>query len=192
MAFSFFAMLSRMKNICRWSLMRNTRQENISEHSHETAVLAHILAEMTNRHYGGDVDVSRCVMLALYHDATEILTGDMPTPVKYFNADLKKAYKAAEKSAAEKLINHLPYDMKEEIGGYINPKCDDEYRPFIKAADRLSAVIKCIEERKTGNREFLAAEEAQMKAIKEMNIPAVNVFIDEFLPAYSLSLDELN
>ena len=193
MANEFYALLGRIRYITRWGLMRNTFSENIQEHSHQVAVLAHALALIRR-----DIlklpcpDPDKCAVAALYHDATEILTGDMPTPVKYFNADLKKAYKAAEKSAAEKLINHLPNDMQNEIGDYISPKCDDEYKPFIKAADRLSAVIKCIEERKTGNREFLAAEEAQMKAIQEMNIPAVNVFVDEFLPAYSLSLDELN
>ena len=181
-----------MKHIFRWSLMKNSKEESLSVHTLDTAVIAHCLGALRNRRFGGSCDIERLVMLAMYHDCSEILTGDMPTPVKYFNADLKKAYKAAEKSAAEKLINHLPNDMQNEIGDYISPKCDDEYKPFIKAADRLSAVIKCIEERKTGNREFLAAEEAQMKAIQEMNIPAVNVFVDEFLPAYSLSLDELN
>ncbi|MBQ5889790.1 MAG: 5'-deoxynucleotidase [Clostridia bacterium] len=192
MASKFFAILSRLKYINRWALMRNTHTENLSEHTLDTAYIAQALVIIDKSRFGGKLNPEHAAVLAMYHDVSEILTGDMPTPVKYFNADLKKAYKAAEKSAAKKLINHLPDDMKNEIGGYIDPKCDDEYKPFIKAADRLSAVIKCIEERKTGNREFLAAEEAQMKAIKEMNLPAVNVFVDEFLPAYSLSLDELN
>lgn len=191
MASKFFAILSRLKYINRWALMRNTHTENLSEHTLDTAYIAQALVIIDKNRFGGKLNPEHAAVLAMYHDVSEILTGDMPTPVKYFNAELKKAYKAAEKSASKKLINHLPDDMKSEIGGYIDPK-DDEYRPFIKAADRLSAIIKCIEERKTGNREFFAAEEAQMNAIKEMGIPAVNVFIDEFLPAYSLSLDELN
>ncbi|MBQ2816236.1 MAG: 5'-deoxynucleotidase [Clostridia bacterium] len=192
MASKFFAILSRLKYINRWALMRNTHNENLSEHTLDTAYIAQALVIIDKNHFGGKLNPEHAAVLAMYHDVSEILTGDMPTPVKYFNADLKKAYKAAEKSASEKLINHLPDDMKIEIGGYIDPVCDDEYMPFIKAADRLSAIIKCIEERKTGNREFIAAEETQMKAIKEMNLPAANVFIEEFLPAYSLSLDELN
>ena len=192
MASKFFAILSRLKYINRWALMRNTHTENLSEHTLDTAYIAHALVTIDKNRFGGNLNPEHAAVLAMYHDVSEILTGDMPTPVKYFNSDLKKAYKVAEKSASEKLINHLPDDMKSEIGGYIAPSDDDEYKPFIKAADRLSAIIKCIEERKTGNREFISAEETQMKAIKEMNLPAANAFIEEFLPAYSLSLDELN
>lgn len=191
MASGFFAILSRLKYINRWALMRNTQTENLSEHTLDTAFIAHALVVIDNKRFGGNLNPEHAAVLAMYHDVTEIMTGDMPTPVKYFNADLKKAYKVAEKSAGEKLISYLPNDMQEEIGCYINPcEKDADYAPFIKAADRLSAIAKCIEERNTGNREFLSAEKAQIDALKAMNIPAANVFLEEFMPAYTLTLDE--
>ena len=191
MASGFFAILSRLKYINRWALMRNTQTENLSEHTLDTAFIAHALVVIDNKRFGGNLNPEHAAVLAMYHDVTEIMTGDMPTPVKYFNADLKKAYKVAEKSAGEKLISYLPDDMQEEIGCYINPcEKDADYAPFIKAADRLSAIAKCIEERNTGNREFLSAEKAQIAALKAMNIPAANVFLEEFMPAYTLTLDE--
>ena len=191
MASGFFAILSRLKYINRWALMRNTQTENLSEHTLDTAFIAHALVVIDNKRFGGKLNPEHAAVLAMYHDVTEIMTGDMPTPVKYFNADLKKAYKVAEKSAGEKLISYLPNDMQEEIGCYINPcEKDADYAPFIKAADRLSAIAKCIEERNTGNREFLSAEKAQIAALKAMNIPAANVFLEEFMPAYTLTLDE--
>ena len=191
MASGFFAILSRLKYINRWALMRNTQTENLSEHTLDTAFIAHALVVIDNKRFGGNLNPEHAAVLAMYHDVTEIMTGDMPTPVKYFNADLKKAYKVAEKSAGEKLISYLPDDMQGEIGCYINPcENDADYAPFIKAADRLSAIAKCIEERNTGNREFLSAEKAQIAALKAMNIPAANVFLEEFMPAYTLTLDE--
>ena len=191
MASGFFAILSRLKYINRWALMRNTQTENLSEHTLDTAFIAHALVVIDNKRFGGNLNPEHAAVLAMYHDVTEIMTGDMPTPVKYFNSDLKKAYKVAEKSAGEKLISYLPDDMQEEIGCYINPcEKDADYAPFIKAADRLSAIAKCIEERNTGNREFLSAEKAQIDALKAMNIPAANVFLEEFMPAYTLTLDE--
>ena len=191
MASGFFAILSRLKYINRWALMRNTQTENLSEHTLDTAFIAHALIVIDNKRFGGNLNPEHAAVLAMYHDVTEIMTGDMPTPVKYFNSDLKKAYKVAEKSAGEKLISYLPDDMQEEIGCYINPcEKDADYAPFIKAADRLSAIAKCIEERNTGNREFLSAEKAQIDALKAMNIPAANVFLEEFMPAYTLTLDE--
>lgn len=191
MASGFFAILSRLKYINRWALMRNTQTENLSEHTLDTAFIAHALVVIDNKRFGGNLNPEHAAVLAMYHDVTEIMTGDMPTPVKYFNSDLKKAYKVAEKSAGEKLISYLPDDMQEEIGCYINPcEKDADYAPFIKAADRLSAIAKCIEERNTGNREFLSAEKAQIAALKAMNIPAANVFLEEFMPAYTLTLDE--
>ncbi len=193
MASKFFAVLSRLKYINRWALMRNSQPENLSEHTLDTAFIAHALVLIDNKRFCGNLNPERAALLAMYHDVSEILTGDMPTPVKYFNADLKKAYKAAERSACERLVSYLPDDMKEEIGKCISIGPEDvAYRPFIKAADRLSAIIKCIEERKSGNREFLAAEQTQLTALKEMSIPAANVFVEEFLPAYNLSLDELD
>ena len=191
MASGFFAILSRLKYINRWALMRNTQTENLSEHTLDTAFIAHALIVIDNKRFGGKLNPEHAAVLAMYHDVTEIMTGDMPTPVKYFNSDLKKAYKVAEKSAGEKLISYLPEDMQEEIGCYINPcEKDADYAPFIKAADRLSAIAKCIEERNTGNREFLSAEKAQIDALKAMNIPAANTFLEEFIPAYALTLDE--
>lgn len=191
MASGFFAILSRLKYINRWALMRNTQTENLSEHTLDTAFIAHALVVIDNKRFGGKLNPEHAAVLAMYHDVTEIMTGDMPTPVKYFNADLKKAYKVAEKSAGEKLISYLPDDMQEEIGCYINPcEKDADYAPFIKAADRLSAIAKCIEERNTGNREFLSAEKAQIDALKAMNLAAANVFLEEFMPAYTLTLDE--
>lgn len=191
MASGFFAILSRLKYINRWALMRNTQTENLSEHTLDTAFIAHALVVIDNKRFGGNLNPEHAAVLAMYHDVTEIMTGDMPTPVKYFNADLKKAYKVAEKSAGEKLISYLPDDMQEEIGCYINPcEKDADYAPFIKAADRLSAIAKCIEEKNTGNREFLSAEKAQIDALKAMNLAAANVFLEEFMPAYTLTLDE--
>lgn len=190
MAFSFFAMLSRMKNICRWSLMRNTRQENISEHSHETAVLAHILAELTNRHHGGDVDVSRCVMLALYHDATEIMTGDMPTPVKYFNPAIRAAYEEVEAHACGSLLGMLPEDMRDVYRPWIAQEASDAERRIVKAADKLSALIKCVEELGQGNREFASARRATEQSIRAMALPAAEEFLEQYMPAYELPLDD--
>ena len=191
MASGFFAILSRLKYINRWALMRNTQTENLSEHTLDTAFIAHALIIIDNKRFGGNLNPEHAAVLAMYHDVTEIMTGDMPTPVKYFNSDLKKAYKVAEKSAGEKLISYLPDDMQEEIGCYINPcEKDADYAPFIKAADRLSAIAKCIEEKNTGNREFLSAEKAQIDALKAMNLAAANVFLEEFMPAYTLTLDE--
>ena len=191
MASGFFAILSRLKYINRWALMRNTQTENLSEHTLDTAFIAHALVVIDNKRFGGKLNPEHAAVLAMYHDVTEIMTGDMPTPVKYFNSDLKKAYKVAEKSAGEKLISYLPDDMQEEIGCCINPcEKDADYAPFIKAADRLSAIAKCIEEKNTGNREFLSAEKAQIDALKAMNLAAANVFLEEFMPAYTLTLDE--
>ncbi len=191
MVSGFYAILSRLKYINRWALMRNAQTENLSEHTLDTAFIAHALVVIDNKRFGGKLNPEHAAVLAMYHDVTEIMTGDMPTPVKYFNSDLKKAYKAAEQSAGKKLISYLPDDMQEEVGCYIVPcEKDAEYAPFIKAADRLSAIAKCIEERNTGNREFLSAEKAQTDALKAMNLSAANVFLDEFMPAYALTLDE--
>lgn len=191
MAYSFFAMLSRMKNIRRWALMRNTRSENICEHSHEVAVIAHALALITNRHYGGNVNAEKCVMLAVYHDVPEILTGDMPTPVKYYNPAIREAYRQVEESACDKLIEMLPADLRGEYDALIRPQDkDSEERKLVKAADKLSALVKCIEETSQGNREFASARRATEEAIRAMNIPAANEFLENYIPAYELTLDD--
>ena len=189
MSRNFYAVLSRMKYIDRWALMRNTREENLCEHSYETAVLAHALATLTNRRFGGRVDVGRCVLLALYHDASEILTGDMPTPVKYYNPAIRDAYKQVEAVAADKLLSMLPEDLQDEYRPLFGETADLEHR-LVKAADKLSALIKCVEEERMGNREFAKARQATFDAVRALGLPAADCFLDEFLPAYELTLDE--
>lgn len=189
---SFYAMLSRMKYINRWGLMNNTRNENISEHSLQVAMLSHCLVLIHNKRFGGNLDPERAAILAVFHDTTEIITGDMPTPIKYYNSDIKQAYREIEENAANQLIKMLPDDFKEELNDIIkmNGEKDDELRPFVKAADRLSALIKCIEEMRMGNDEFRKAQETILNSIHSMNMPELNVFESEFLPAFSLTLDE--
>ncbi len=192
MKHSFFAMLSRMKYINRWALMRNTRAENICEHSHDVAVLAHALALLHNNRFGGKADVQACVMLSLYHDAPEILTGDLPTPVKYDNPVIRDAYKQVETVSAEKLISLLPTDLKDEYRRWLLPDATYEIeRRLVKAADKLAALVKCIEEGKQGNHEFDKARLSTEKSLRDMKLQAVDCFLEEFLPAYELTLDEL-
>lgn len=192
MNYSFFAMISRMKYIDRWALMRNTDRESLDSHSKEVAVIAHALAVIGNKRYGKNYNPDRAAVLGLYHDAHEIITGDMPTPVKYQNEDILVAFKAVEDSANEKLLNKLPEDLREEFSSLLTGKNEDEeLLVLIKAADRLSALIKCIEERKAGNTEFKEAEKSTAKRIKKMNVPEADVFLNEFIPAYEQTLDTL-
>ena len=187
----FFAILSRMKYITRWALMRNTRQENLCEHTQDVAVLAHGLAVLQNRRFGGSVDAGRCVLLALYHDAPEILTGDLPTPVKYANPAIRDAYCQVEDVSANKLLSMLPEDMRPEYREFFFPGEDlAEERRIVKAADKLSALIKCVEEQGQGTREFDQARRSTEAAIRAMHLPAADCFLDEFLPAFELTLDE--
>ena len=186
----FFAIISRMKYINRWGLMRNTINENISEHSLETAFIAHVLALYRNVRFGGNVDPERAALLAMYHDATEIITGDLPTPVKYYNAEIKAEYDKVEKMAEEKLLSYLPEDLR----GYYAPlfsktEEDRELWVLVKAADKLSALIKCIEERQMGNSDFTEAEKSTLQAVHDMALPEAEEFISEFLSAYHLTLD---
>ncbi len=190
MAYSFFAMLSRMKNIHRWALMRNTRLENISEHSHEVAVLAHALAVLTNRHYGGTVDPARCALLAVYHDVPEILTGDMPTPVKYYNPSIREAYRQVERAACDKLLKTLPEELWEDYAPLLSDGEDSLEHRLVKAADKLSALIKCVEELSQGNREFASARAATERSIRAMGLPAADEFLEQYLAAYELPLDD--
>ena len=191
MAYNFFPMIARMKYINRWGLMRNTQEENIQEHSHMVAVLAHALAVIQNRYYGGQVDPGAVAVAALYHDASEILTGDMPTPIKYDNPDIQRAYKDIEAVAERKLLPMLPEDLR---GGYdeVNTIPDSEIRALVKAADKLSAYIKCVEELKAGNTEFRKAKEQTYAALCQNPIPALRYFMDHFLEGFELTLDELN
>ena len=187
----FYAVLARMKYINRWGLMRNTRSENLSEHCLDTAMIAHALIIIHNRRFGGTLNPEHAACLAMYHDASEIITGDMPTPVKYYNPEIRAAYAEAESAAQERLIGYLPEYMREDIAPLIvHGESDAEYQPFIKAADKLSALVKCIEERKMGNSEFADAENATRDAIRAMKIPAADEFVNTFMRAYSMTLDE--
>ena len=186
----FFAYLSRMRFIQRWALMRNTAPENVQEHSHQVAVLAHALAVIRNEKFGGQVDPGTVAVAALYHDASEILTGDMPTPIKYDNPAIQGAYRDVEKMAEQKLLGMLPQELQEVYAPILTVP-DEETRRLVKAADKLSAHIKCLEELKAGNLEFRQAAEQTRRALESYDLPEVRYFIDTFLESFSLSLDEL-
>ena len=189
--YSFFAMVNRMKLIDRWALMRNTTKENIAEHSHNVAVVAHALALIGNKKFGRNYDENRAAVLALYHDTTEVITGDMPTPVKYYNDEINSAYKDIEAVAGERLLSMLPDEFREDYRTLFEPqKGDEELWALVKAADKISALIKCVEENRMGNREFDLALKAQEAKIESINLPEVKYFREHFLPAYYLTLDE--
>jgi 5'-deoxynucleotidase len=188
---NFFAVLSRMKLINRWGLMRNTRHENLSEHSYDVAVITHALILLANTRFGAQLDVGRAVLLAMYHDAAEIFTGDMPTPVKYYNDDIRKAYHKVEEISVLRLLKLLPEDLKQSYKPLlIHTESDSRLLLTIKAADKLSALIKCIEEEKAGSSEFKKAALSQEEYLKAMHLPEVDCFLNEFLPGYRLTLDE--
>ncbi len=184
----FYAILSRMKYIKRWGLMRNTREENLSEHSLEVAFIAHVLAIISNKRFGNSINAESVAVAAMFHDTSEILTGDLPTPIKYYNPDIKTAYKKIETVAEDELIGMLPEDLREDFIHIYNPSA--EVNRFIKAADKLSALIKCIDERNIGNCEFKSAEKSTLDALTAMNMPEIEVFMNEFLPSFSMTLDE--
>ena len=191
--YSFFAMLARMKYIERWALMRNSVKENISEHSLETAIIAHALALLGNKRLHKNYQPEHIAMLGIYHDCTEILTGDMPTPIKYENPEIQSAYKQIEKAAAFRLLNMLPEDLREEYEDYfLEKKEDKEAYLLVKAADKISALIKCAEEAKAGNREFCSAETSIKISIQTLHCPEADIFMEEFFPMYQMTLDELN
>ena len=188
----FFAYLNRMKYIKRWSLMRSIREENIMEHSQSVAVIAHALALITNKIYGGNVDEKKIVLLAQYHEVGEVITGDLPTPIKYFNPEIKTAYKDLEKGACERILAMLPESLKDEYRGYILPDEKTEEYKLVKYADRLSAYLKCVEEVKAGNAEFKKAKTSIGNELKNCKNPAVEYYLKEFAPAYEFTLDELD
>ena len=191
MANEFYALLGRMRYITRWGLMRNTYSENIQEHSHQVAVLAHALALIRRNILKLDgPDPDRCAVAALYHDASETLTGDLPTPIKYYNPDIKDAYKQVERIAGERLLDMLPPELR---SCYEHDVLEDDpaVLPTIKAADKLSAYIKCIEEQKAGNTEFDSAAEQTMLSMKKMQLPELDWFIENCLEPYSLNIDQL-
>ena len=196
MSHSFFALLSRMKYIHRWALMRNAREENLSEHCLEVGILTHALCLIGNKKLNKKLSVDRAVLRALYHDAAEILTGDMPTPVKYRKEELKTAYKKVEKEAEERLLSTLPDYLEEEYRKVFFPKEEENAayeNKLIKAADKLSALIKCEEELRSGNQEFATATASTRKKIEEMaeELTELKIFMEDFLPAYGKTLDEL-
>lgn len=190
MSNNFFSMLFRMKYIDRWALMRNSRAETLTEHTLETAVLAHALATIANERCGQSYNVDRAAVLGIFHDAHEILTGDMPTPVKYQNPAIETAFKGVESAANEQLLSMLPADLQGTYAPLIKEE-DATLRPLIKAADKLSALIKCIEERKAGNLEFQSAEKSLRELLSAMPLPEVKIFMEEFIPAFELTLDEM-
>lgn len=188
----FFAMISRMKHIERWALMRNSNSENISEHSLEVSMIAHALALISNKRLGNQWNAERAAVIAMYHDSTEIITGDMPTPIKYYNDEIKDAFQKVEKIAAGQLLNMLPDDLKEEYDSIFFQKEEEDYLwKLVKAADKLSALIKCIEEEKAGNTEFINAKKTIEESLNDSELEEVHIFLEEFLPPYYKTLDEL-
>ena len=186
----FFAYISRMRFIQRWALMRNTAPENVQEHSHQVAVLAHALAVIRNEKFGGTIDPGAVAVAALYHDASEILTGDMPTPIKYDNPAIQHAYKEVEAVAEKKLLHMLPQELQSVYAPILTPT-DPDVERLVKAADKLSAYIKCVEELKAGNTEFREAAAQTRKALEGYGLPEVAYFLDTFIDSFSLTLDEL-
>lgn len=187
----FYAMLSRMKYINRWGLMRNTRNENLCEHSLEVAYVAHALGIINNEIFGGDINAERLAVLGMYHDVTEIITGDMPTPIKYYNPLIRDAYKEVEQVAEEQMLSGISPDIRERYRGVLlETEEEAELWKYVKAADKISAYIKCIEEKKTGNRDFEDAEVTIYNAINDMGLPEVDYFMKEYIPAYMLTIDK--
>jgi 5'-deoxynucleotidase len=184
-------MLARMKYINRWGLMRNTKNENICEHSLEVAFIAHALGIINNEEFHGTINAERLAILGMYHDVTEIITGDMPTPVKYYNPLIRSAYKEVEKVAKDEMLTGLPKNMQSRYSDMLmETEQEADLWKFVKVADKLSALIKCIEERKMGNCDFAEAEKTITSSIEKMKIPEADYFIREFLPAFMMTLDE--
>ena len=190
--FKFFAYLNRMKYIKRWSLMRSVREENIMEHSQQVAVIAHALALIANKIYSKNVDVNKTVLLAQYHEVGEVITGDLPTPIKYFNPEINSAYKDLEKKSCERILGMLPSELEVEYRDLILPDESSEEYFLVKCADRLSAYLKCVEEVTAGNKEFKKAKESIERDLKSKKSPEVDYYLSHFAGAYALSLDELD
>lgn len=190
--YKFFAFLDRMKYIRRWSLMRSVREENIMEHTEQVAVIAHALALIGNRMFGKKTDAEKAALYALYHETGEVITGDLPTPIKYFNEDIRSAYKDLEKNACVKLLGMLPEELKADYETYVQPDTDRYEYKLAKAADKISAYLKCVEEVKAGNTEFKKAKTSTLKAVKALEMEEVKYFMENIAPAYELALDELD
>ncbi|MBR5527836.1 MAG: 5'-deoxynucleotidase [Clostridia bacterium] len=188
---SFFAFAFRMKYINRWSLMKNSRTENLTEHCAETAMIAHALAVIGNKLFGKKHDTERIALYALYHDLSETVTGDLPTPVKYYSGELLSSYREFEDHAKTRLLEKLPPELRDEFSDIVRENCTEEEKTLIKAADKLSALVKCIEEVKNGNSEFSKAHKSTFDALEKYDLPEVKYFIDKMIPAFYLTLDEL-
>lgn len=189
---NFCAMMSRMKYIDRWALMRNSWTENICEHSLEVAMIAHMLCVIGNKRFGKNLDASKAALIGMYHDTTEIITGDMPTPVKYYNDTIQTVFHKIEDAAAETLLSMIPEDLREEFYSLYFKQEEDAYLwKLVKAADKFSALIKCMEEKKAGNKEFDSAFKSTKASIIALELPEADCFMEEFIPAYNKNLDEL-
>ncbi len=189
---NFYGMLARMKYINRWGLMRNTRTENIAEHSLEVAFIAHALAVIGNTYFGKNIDANKVAVFAMFHDTTEIITGDLPTPIKYYAPEIRDAYKEIESVAADQILTELPEEMRSVYYPILHEEIDEYALKLIKGADKMSALVKCIEEKNTGNADFYKAYNTIMQSLVDMNIDEVNYYIMHFLPSYSRTIDELN
>ena len=189
--FDFYAYLDRMKFIRRWPLMRCTRDENIMEHSQCVALITHALCAIKNTLYGGNADDGKAVLYAVYHETSEVMTGDLPTPVKYYNRGIQGEYKSLEKLACEKLVATLPAELRESVAPYVFADENSEEYKIMKAADRFAAYVKCLEELRGGNAEFLKAKASIEADLHSRKMPEVEYFFEKFIPAYELTLDEL-
>ena len=188
---SFFALIFRQKYIKRWGLMRNVENETLAEHSAQVAMLSHALALIGNKRLGKQYDLGKIAVAALYHDGTEVYTGDMPTPVKYNTPELRQSYALIEEQAALTLLSHLPEDLREDYAPLLREDLPEDLHQIVKAADKLAAYIKCVEEVKFGNNEFIDAKKTTYASLKARNIPELDIFLEEFLPAFELTLDEM-
>ena len=192
MAYNFYAYLNRMKYIKRWSLMHSIVNENIMEHSEQVAQIAHALAMISNKIFGGEVNADRCVTLAVFHECSEVITGDLPTPIKYYNNEIKVAYKDLEAVANDKLLSMLPDELRMDYESIIAPDESTKEYKLSKAADKISAYVKCLEELKSGNKEFQKAEKSIKKELENSSLPEVKYFMDNFIPGFKKTLDELD
>lgn len=191
MSYNFYAFMDRMKYIKRWQLMRSVREENIMEHSQQVAMFAHALAVINRKVFGGTADAEKTALYAVYHECSEVMTGDMPTPIKYFNNTIHGAYKSLEDRACDKLIATLPEELRGEIGDLMKPDVQSYEYALMKAADRLAAYVKCLEELRCGNDEFVKAKKSIEDDLHARNLPEVEYFFERFIDSFSLTLDEL-
>ncbi len=191
MRYDFYAYMDRMKYIKRWQLMRSAREENIMEHSQSVTLLAHALVSIHNEVFGGKADVLKTVLYAVYHETSEVMTGDLPTPIKYYNRSIQGAYKEIERTACEKMVGTLPSELKPALSPYVLADENSLEYKFVKVADRLSAYIKCLEELRFGNNEFLKAKKSIEEDLKSRNMPEIEYFFENFIPSFQCTLDEL-